>query len=179
MEGIVLGVVAFARAYALLALCVKDVGWCAIGLSSDHESKVKKVDGMDLMKTESGFGMTLSQDDLTLLLIAQNARFRVASRLTTKNQTGYQIRPECDLFGKKSLPVHVITFLSEHGLPAQNRYTKPEHLSRLLRLIKQHQHFTKDSEGYCAVAMHISSLPTLKTMGDVMQALEVLENESL
>lgn len=121
----------------------------------------------------------MEEEDITLLLLAQNARFRVASRLTTKNQTGYQIRPECDLFGRKPIPTHVIDFLASNGLPAQNRYTKVEHLNRLLRLCKPFVHFTKEPEGYLAVSRYLGCLPTLRTHGDVIQTLEVLENDAL
>jgi hypothetical protein len=120
--------------------------------------------------------MTLTQDDLTLLLIAQNARMRIASRLTTKHKTGYQIRPECDLFGRGVIPIHVITFLAENGLPAQNRYTKSEHLNRLLRLLKPFAHFTKQPEGYLAVGYHLGSLPPLKEHDDVEKVLGVLND---
>ena len=134
---------------------------------------------MDGMRTESGFGMTLTQDDLTLLLIAQNARFRIATRLTMKNQTGYQIRPECDLFGRRNLPTHVTDFLLRQGLPAQHRYTQTEHLTRLLRLLKPFVHFTKEPKGYSAVSAHLGSLPALRKHEDVIEALGVLDDESV
>jgi len=120
--------------------------------------------------------MSLDDDDLTLLLIAQNIRFRVAARLPTKNQTGYQIRPECDLFGRKAIPVHVQDFLTNNGLPAQNRYTRDEHLNRLLRLIKPFVHFTKEPKGYLAASRHLGCLPTIRKHGDVIDALGVLDN---
>ncbi len=121
--------------------------------------------------------MTLEQDDITLLLIAHNARFRIASRLTTKNQTGYQIRAECDLFGRKTIPAPVSAFLIKNGLPVQQRYTKPAHLTRLMRLIKPFVHFTKDPEGFLAVLHHVGSLPEVSTHEGVLQVLEVLDNE--
>ena len=135
-----------------------------------------KVVGMDGMKKESGFGMPLDEDDLTLLLIAQHARMRIVARLTTNHQTGYQIRPECNLFWRERIPDHVIDFLIQQGLPAQNRYTQTPHLNRLLRLLTQHQHFTKDPEGFAAVADHIGSLPRLKKHDDVEIVLGVLDN---
>ena len=107
----------------------------------------------------------LSEQDILLLLIAKNARFRISSRLTTKNQTGYDIRPECDL--------------RENGLPAQNRYTKAHHLTRLLRLLKPYRLFTKEPEGFLTVLHHVGSLPEATTHEDIENILEVLENESV
>tara|TARA_R110001632_G_scaffold29027_1_gene77195 strand:+ start:402 stop:773 length:372 start_codon:yes stop_codon:yes gene_type:complete len=123
--------------------------------------------------------MKLETDDIALLLLAQNARFRIASRLTTKNQTGYQIRPECDIFGRKTIPASVSVFLTKHGLPAQQRYTKAEHLSRLMRLITPFKDFTKEPEGFLAVLHHVGSLPNASTHDEVLHILEVLENEPI
>jgi len=176
MERIVSVVVASKKPPKKQSLCAKPVGWCAIGLYSDHENKEVKVVGMDGMKKESGFGMDITQDDLTLLLIAQHTRMRIVARLTTKHQTGYHIRCECDLFGREPIPDHVAKFLAEQGLPAQNRYTEISHLNRLLRLLKQHSSFTKDWEGFNAVALHIGSLPKVKHHNDVEKVLEVLDD---
>lgn len=118
----------------------------------------------------------MNEDDITLLLIAQNARMRVASRLTTKHKTGYQIRCECDLFGRGTIPSKASAFLARQGLPTQNRYTQKPHLNRLLRLLKPFEDFTKDPEGFRTVEYHIGSLPVLKEHGDVEKILEVLEN---
>ena len=118
----------------------------------------------------------MEKDDLTLLLIAQNARMRIASRLTTKHKTGYQIRPECDLFGRGAIPANVKDFLARQGLPAQNRYTQIPHLNRLLRLLDPYVEFTKDPEGLRTVAKQIGSLPSLENHEDVEKILEVLEN---
>jgi hypothetical protein len=121
----------------------------------------------------------LSEQDILLLLVAKNARFRIGSRLTTKNQTGYDIRPECDLFGRKTIPAEVSIFLRENGLPAQNRYTKPHHLTRLMRLLKPYRLFTKEPEGFLTVLRHVGSLPEATTHEDIENILEVLENESV
>ncbi len=118
----------------------------------------------------------MEKDDITLLLIAHNARFRIASRLTTKHKTGYQIRPECDLFGRKKIPEDAVEFLARQGLPAQNRYTQIPHLNRLLRLLKPFLYFTKDPQGLRTVTKHIGSLPTLNNHEDVGKILEVLED---
>ena len=118
----------------------------------------------------------MEKDDLTLLLIAQHTRMRIAARLTTKHQTGYHIRPECDLFGREAIPEHVVEFLTRQGLPAQNRYTQPSHLNRLLRLLKHHRHFTKDWEGFSDVSNHLGSLTVLKEHDDVEKILEELED---
>ena len=117
----------------------------------------------------------MEKDDLTLLLIAQNARMRIAARLTTKHKTGYQIRPECDLFGRKKIPEDAVEFLARQGLPAQNRYTQKPHLNRLLRLLKPYQHFTKDPQGLNDVANHIGSLRSVKNHEDVKKVLEELD----
>ena len=118
----------------------------------------------------------MEKDDLTLLLIAQNTRMRIACRLTTKNQTGYQIRAECDLFGRKAIPNDVRQFLTKHGLPTQNRYTTPEHLTRLLRLLTPYAEFTKEPQGLRAVSSLVGSLVTLRKHEDVISILEVLDN---
>ena len=118
----------------------------------------------------------MEKDDLTLLLIAQNSRMRIASRLTTKHKTGYQIRPECDLFGRGAIPSNVKEFLSRQGLPSQNRYTQKPHLNRLLRLLTPYVEFTKDPVGLRTVAEQIGSLPTLNNHEDVGKILEVLED---
>ena len=121
----------------------------------------------------------LEQEELLLLLIANNTRFRISSRLTTKNQTGYEIRPECDLFGRKTIPVEVSVLLRESGLPVQNRYTKPHHLTRLMRLLKPYRLFTKEPEGFLTVLRHVGSLPEAKTHEDILDILEVLDNGSV
>lgn len=118
----------------------------------------------------------MESDDITLLLIAQNARMRVVARLTTKHKTGYQIRCECDLFGRGNIPAKASIFLSRQGLPSQNRYTQKPHLNRLLRLLKPFEDFTKDPEGFRTVEHHIGILPTLNEHNDVEKVLEVLEN---
>ncbi len=118
----------------------------------------------------------MEKDDITLLLIAHNARFRIASRLTTKHKTGYQIRPECDLFGRGAIPDDAKEFLSRQGLPSQNRYTQIPHLNRLLRLLTPYVDFTKEPEGLRTVTKHIGSLPTLNNHEDVGKILEVLED---
>jgi len=117
----------------------------------------------------------MEKDDLTLLLIAQNARMRIATRLTTKHKTGYQIRPECDLFGRKKIPEDVVEFLARQGLPAQKRYTQIFHLNRLLRLLKPYQNFTKEPQGLNDVANHIGSLRSVKSHEDVKKVLEELD----
>jgi len=117
----------------------------------------------------------LEEEDITILLVAHNIRFRIASRLTTKNQTGYDIRPECDLFGRRTIPAQVSAFLIENGLPVQQRYTKAHHLTRLLRLMKPFIHFTKDPEGFLAVSAHVGSLPEATTHAGVLEILDKLE----
>tara|TARA_R110000824_G_scaffold106908_5_gene252696 strand:+ start:651 stop:1016 length:366 start_codon:yes stop_codon:yes gene_type:complete len=121
----------------------------------------------------------MDKDDLTLLLIAQNTRMRIACRLTTKNQTGYQIRAECDLFGRKAIPNNVRQFLTKQGLPTQNRYTKVEHLTRLLRLLKPYEEFTKDPQGLRAVSSHVGRLVMLRSHEDMIDILEVLDNDAV
>jgi len=121
----------------------------------------------------------MEDEDILLLLVAHNARFRISSRLTTKNQTGYDIRPECDLFGRKTIPAEVSIFLRENGLPVQNRYTKAHHLTRLMRLLKPYRLFTKEPKGFLTVLRHVGCLPEAKTHEDIENVLEVLENESV
>jgi len=124
--------------------------------------------------------MLMNENDIALLYLATNARFRIASRLTTRSQTGYQIRPECDIMGRKTIPAKVSKLLKSQGLPVQQRYTKPEHLTRLLRLVKPFKDFTKDPEGYESVVNweHWDEEP-LKTHADVLDILGRLENESV
>ena len=121
----------------------------------------------------------MEKDDLTLLLIAQNARMRIAARLTTKHKTGYQIRPECDLFGRKKIPKSVAEVLVMNGIPVQNRYTDVIHLRKLLRITKDWVDFTKDPEGWTQVLRFNGVVPQLKTHDDVEAALEVIEGEPL
>jgi len=117
----------------------------------------------------------MEKDDITLLLIAQNARMRIIARLTTKHRTGYHIRPECDLFGRGMIPPDAIEFLARQGLPAQNRYTQKPHLNRLLRLLTPFKDFTKDTEGLNEVAIHLGSLRSVERHEDVEMILEELD----
>ena len=90
----------------------------------------------------------IDPDILVLILIAQNTRVRVASRLTTSLQTGYQIRCEVDMFGRKPIPHAATQFLADQGLPTQNRYTQKHHINRILRLLKPFTDYTKDPQGF-------------------------------
>jgi hypothetical protein len=125
-----------------------------------------------------GDGM-MDYDDITMLLAAKHARFRISSRLTTHTATGYDIRPECVLFGRQEIPERVRDMLSDHGLPAQNRYTDVAHLQRLLRIFKDWRDFTKDPDGFIEVLHFLGRIPPLATHEDVLAALEVLESASV
>lgn len=112
--------------------------------------------------------------DLTMLLLAQNTRMRIAARLTTKHKTGYQIRCECDIFSRNPIPDHVRDLLTSQGLPSQNRYTQTIHLNKLLRILKHHRHFTKEPEGFSMVEEYVGILPKLERHEDVKIVLGVL-----
>lgn len=125
-----------------------------------------------------GDGM-MEYDDITMLLAAKNARFRISSRLTTHTATGYDIRPECILFGRAEIPERVRDMLSDHGLPAQNRYTDVAHIQRLLRVFKEWREFTKEPEGFLEVLRFLGRVPALRTHSDVLEALEVVDRVSV
>lgn len=113
-----------------------------------------------------------------MLLLAHNARFRVGVRFSQKNPTGYEVRPECILFGRKAVPQRVVEVLKSNGLPVRNTYTQTEHLQKLLRLTKSMQEFTKDPPGWLMVSRFNGRVPQLKFHDDVDEALKVLEDDS-
>lgn len=121
----------------------------------------------------------VDKETIAMILFATNARFRIATRFTTNNQTGYEIRPECDLFGRKKIPKAVAEVLVMNGIPVQNRYTDVIHLRKLLRITKDWVDFTKDPEGWTQVLRFNGVVPQLKTHDDVEAALEVIEGEPL
>ncbi len=122
----------------------------------------------------------MEDKDILLLLVAHNARFRISSRLTTKNQTGYDIRPECDLFGRKNY-----TSRGQH-IPAGERLASPKPLHQsppfdttyealeAIPLIHQ-----RTRRFFLTVLRHVGSLPEATTHEDIENILEVLENESV
>lgn len=122
--------------------------------------------------------MTLSAEDFAMLLLATNARFRIAVRFTTNNQTGYEIRPECILFGRNAIPEVVQLVLKENGLPIQNQFTDTVHLQKMLRITKAWRDFTKEPEGWLLVMRFNGRVPELKFHEDVERALEVFGDDA-
>tara|TARA_R110000751_G_scaffold13957_2_gene46061 strand:- start:751 stop:1302 length:552 start_codon:yes stop_codon:yes gene_type:complete len=183
MGGIALVVGVSVRGFDHPGQCVSHAVTFATGLRGDP-AEWQPITGvahggllLDLMRMESGFGMELTQDDLTLLLLAQNTTVRVICCHTTKNKTGYDIRPECRIFNGKQMPERIFIFLKEHGLPVQTKYTKPEHLNRLLRLLKPFMEFTRKPQGYLDALKHLDTLPVLRVQDDVIKALKILDGE--
>lgn len=122
--------------------------------------------------------MTLSAEDFAMLLLATNARFRIGVRFTTNNQTGYEIRPECILFGRNTIPEPVQLVLKENGLPVQNQFTDTVHLQKMLRITRAWRDFTKEPEGWLLVARFNGRVPELKFHEDVERALEVFGDDA-
>ena len=120
----------------------------------------------------------VDEETITMLLLAHNARFRVGVRFSQKNPTGYEVRPECILFGRKQIPPRIQHLLTDNGLPIQNTYSETEHLQKLLRLTMVMQEFTKEPAGWLMVARFNGRIPQLKFHDDVDEALKVLEDDS-
>lgn len=122
----------------------------------------------------------MDDEDIAILHLATNARFRVNVSLTTKNQSGYDIRPECVIYRRKAIPEAAISLLEGWGLPPQHRYTDVVHLRRLLRTVGPWREFTKDPEGYAQVLKFNGMLPdSIRSHADVVKALEVLDDGTL
>jgi hypothetical protein len=120
----------------------------------------------------------LDAEDFAMLLLATNARFRIGVRFTTNNQTGYEIRPECILFGRNAIPEAVQLVLKENGLPVQNQFTDTVHLQKMLRITKAWRDFTKEPDGWLLVARFNGRVPELKFHEDVERALEVFGDDA-
>ena len=133
-----------------------------------------------LLRTWSGWQVMrmLDAEDFAMLLLATNARFRIGVRFTTNNQTGYEMRPECILFGRNAIPEPVQLVLKENGLPVQNQFTDTVHLQKMLRITKAWRDFTKEPDGWLLVARFNGRVPELKFHEDVERALEVFGDDA-
>lgn len=120
----------------------------------------------------------IDDETIQMLLLAQNARFRVGVRFSQKNPTGYEVRPECILFGRKTIPESVADILKTNGLPVRNTYSETGHLQKLLRITKAFKDFTKEPPGWLMVSRFNGRIASLKFHDDVDKALKVLEDDS-
>ena len=121
----------------------------------------------------------IEENDIALILLAQNTNIQFLCRFHRGSPTGYVIGPRVEVFRGKEIPERVSTLLKKNGLPIQHKYGKREHLNRLFRLIKPVVQLSKNPQQYNTAVHHLDTLPDLLTHDDVIKALEILDNEPI
>mgnify|MGYP003992244741 CR=1 FL=1 len=119
------------------------------------------------------------EEALFMIEFSKDTMFYIRCGLSQNNHTGYEIFPVCSIYYHKDIPENVVKTLEGLGLPIRHRYKEPQHITKLLRLFKPFEKYTKNPEGYADVKKWNGAIPPHKTHADIRLILEMLENESI